>query len=147
MSAVPQAVKDAAWARWQRLGWPTTRAEAWRNFSTRPFHDLELTGGIASGAAVPESVWARLPAPRVVFVDGRFAPEHTALGPLAERVVVQPLSAAPEPGRRPVHFDALVPEDGALEALNGALVSDGLALGVPAGVAAGVLYLVHLVTG
>lgn len=128
-------VRAAARARWERLGWPTTRSEAWRNFSTRPLQGLPLDGGITSEPATLPA----LPAPRVVFVDGRYAPEHAALGALAGRVEVRALEAA--------LIDRLTPEDGAMEALNTALLSGGVYVRVPAGVDAGTLHLVHVVTG
>lgn len=135
---IGSARRAAARARWERLGWPTSRSEAWRNFSTRPLQGFALEGGIAPGAgALPA-----LPEARVVFADGRYLAEHTALGALAGRVEVHALE--PALGDR---LDRLVPEDGALEALNTAFLSAGVLVRVPAGVEAGTLNLVHLVTG
>ena len=71
MTGLAQA-RAGALARWQQLGWPTTRDEAWRNFSTKPLQELPLTGGIESGAPLSEVFVASLPTPRVVFVDGRY---------------------------------------------------------------------------
>ena len=146
MNAAPNPADGAraALLRWQRLGWPTTKSEAWRNFSTRPLQGLALDGGIAGR---PTELPA-LPTPRLVFIDGRYAPEHAALGALADRIEVRALDASRiDAERAAARIDRLTPEDGAMEALNTALLSAGVYVRVPAGVEAGTLHLVHLVTG
>lgn len=143
MQAGEQDLKARAWARWEALGWPTTRLEAWRNFSTRTLTERELRGGITpaeAGAALAAEAVVALPKPRVVLVDGRRAPALDDLQGLAVGVEVGGID-----GRVPI--DRLTPEDGALEALNTALLGDGVAVRVPVAVAGGVLHVVHLVTG
>jgi len=135
-------VKARAWQRWQQLGWPTTHNEAWRNFSTKPLQELDLGGGIVAGAPVPDALVASLPTPRVVFVDGRLAPGLCVNDGVA--VAVRRLGGEDVPDDR---IDRVAPADGALEALNTALLGDGVAIDVPAGFASSTLHVVHLVTG
>jgi len=132
--------RAAAWERWQQLGWPTTHSEAWRNFSTKPLHELDLAGGIVAGSAVPQSVVAALPSPRAVFVDGRYS----AVLSVASEASIQVQRLTDEVADR---IAGTVAPDDAIESMNRALLSDGLALSVPAGVEAGTLHIVHIVTG
>lgn len=134
----------SAWERWQALGWPSTRLEAWRNFSTRAFDDLDVTAAIAPGAEVPAELVARLPCPRVVLVDGRVAP---ALSIGADRGVVV-RTVGREALADPTGGFAGLAGEGALESLNTALLGEALVIDVPsAGADGGVLHVVHLVTG
>ena len=132
MSALAQT-QASALARWQQLGWPTTRDEAWRNFSTKPLQELPLTGGIAQGATLSAALVASLPSPRVVFVDGR----HVAnMGHDVAGLSVTPLDALEQ-----------VPTPGAVEALNAAHLPDGLAIHATGALGAATLHVVHIVTG
>ncbi len=142
MSPSAALAKASAWQRWQQLGWPTTRSEAWRNFSTKPLQEFALADGITSGAAVDEATIASLPTPRVVFVDGRFAPALSVNAGV--QVEVRRLGGDDVP---PGLLDRVTPADGAFEALNTALLGDGVAIDVRAGVASDTLHVVHLVTG
>lgn len=146
MSALT-ALRSDALLRWQRLGWPTTHAEAWRNFSTKPLQALDPAVAPLP-SPTPAAVIARAqtwPTPRAVFVDGRFDPTLSDLTDLVAAGAT--LGALASDDLAAPRVNALVPADGALEALNAAYLTDGLALSIPPGVAAGVVHVVHLSFG
>ncbi len=126
----------AALARWQELGWPTTRDEAWRNFSTKALQEIALTGGITRGSVLASAIFAGLPSPRIVFVDGKFVAH------LAQSVAGVSVSALESIER--------VPTPGAIEALNASHLGDGVAIhatGATGATGAATLHVVHIVTG
>ncbi|QSQ10820.1 Fe-S cluster assembly protein SufD [Myxococcus landrumensis] len=121
-------------AHFARLGLPTTRDEAWKYTNVAPIAD----GAFAPVSSVRDAaelaaVVARLalPGPRLVFVDGRLAPELSSVEGLARGVSLKPLRdawaedgawLAEELGQR-----ALAAEH-AFTALNAALLEDGAVL-------------------
>lgn len=144
---VHSTARAEALTRWQALGWPTTHSEAWRNFSTKALQDLDpaLAPHSAPLSAALIERAASWPSPRVVLVDGRFAPTLSDLDALAARgVAIQTLGT---PDAVAPTLGALVPADGALEALNAAHLTDGLALAVAPGRDAGLVHVVHLNRG
>ena len=115
------------------------REEAWKYTSLRPVADAEFLQPVTPIA--DDSAWlARLPhidAPRIVFVDGQFHPELSAL------------PAAITFSRFSDHatFGTLARADSEpLVALNTMLAEDGASISIPAGVDAGLLLLVNLAT-
>jgi Fe-S cluster assembly protein SufD len=83
--AAPSWVKDLrarAWARFQALGMPTTRQEAWRFTNVAPVAStpFKLAEGTPTNAAALVSRTAVPGAVRVVLLNGRFAPELSQLG-------------------------------------------------------------------
>lgn len=137
--------KLAAAARFEALGWPSTRLERWRYFSTKALQDLDLT-------TPPETKnvpLPTLPSPRVVFIDGRFAPHLLSLEG-CEDVLVRALSDYDDATRLAL-VGRLTPQDrdadGALEHANLAFLTDGLHLRVKQGARAPLLHVVHLTTG
>ncbi len=136
----------AAAARFERLGWPTTKLESWHWFSTKALQDFDLTRPPETrNVALPP-----LPEPRVVFIDGRFAPHLLALGPIADLVEVRALSdydddtVARVVGRAEPDFTN---GDGGLEAANLAFLTDGLHLHVRPERSVPLLHVVHITTG
>lgn len=133
--------KLAAAARFEALGWPSTRLERWRYFSTKALQDLDLT-------TAPETrnvPLPPLPSPRIVFVDGRFAPHLLSLEG-CEDVLVRALSDYDDATRLAL-IGRLTPDDEALAQANLAFLTDGLHLKVKKGSRAPLLHVVHLTTG
>jgi Fe-S cluster assembly protein SufD len=137
--------KLAAAARFEALGWPSTRLERWRYFSTKALQDLDLT-------TPPETKnvpLPPLPSPRIVFIDGRFAPHLLSLEG-CEDVLVRALSDYDDTTRLAL-LGRLTPgdgqKDGALEHANLAFLTDGLHLKVKKASRAPLLHVVHLTTG
>src|SRR3984885_16003906 len=118
------------------------REEAWKYTSLRPVTDAAFQQPVTPLADdADDSGWlARLPgidAPRIVFVDGAFRPELSALpAPVSfARFADQgSFGTLARPGSEP------------LVALNTMLAEDGASLTIPAGVDAGLLLLVSLAT-
>ena len=118
---------------------PGRREEAWKYTSLRPVADAEFVQSVTPLAG--DSAWlARLPqidAPRIVFVDGDFHPELSALPATIDFKRFADQGA----------FGTLARPDGEpLVALNTMLAEDGASLKIPAGVDAGLLLLVSLAT-
>ncbi len=151
-----QGLREAAWDRLTEVGLPDKGLETWRYSSTRklasiPFiHDHgalyeALAGGLAGRHALPGA------AAELVFVNGAYAPglSHTAdlpagvrITPLARALRERDLSdrldprtwpPLPDPTRRAPVDD--VPADRAFDALNTALLQDGLVLEIDRDVA------------
>lgn len=136
--------KLAAAARFEALGWPSTRLERWRYFSTKALQDLDLT-------TPPETKnvpLPPLPSPRVVFIDGRFAPHLLSLEG-CEDVLVRALSDYDDTTRLALvgRLGRLTPDDDALGQANLAFLTDGLHLRVKKKSRAPLLHVVHLTTG
>jgi Fe-S cluster assembly protein SufD len=95
-------LRQAAWARFEHLGFPTPRNEDWKFTSVAPllqvpFRAADETGREAGGGRGAD----RLPlpegladGPRVVLVDGRFVPELSAVPAAAGGVVIADLATA-----------------------------------------------------
>jgi Fe-S cluster assembly protein SufD len=135
--------RAAAAEAFRRAGLPGAtsgrREEAWKYTALRPVAETSFEQPLALLAA-EGTVLTRLPridAPRIVFVDGLFRPELSAL-PSAVRFV--PFADGGE-------FGSLArPDREPLVALNTMLAEDGASLSVPAGIDAGALLLVSVAT-
>lgn len=135
------AWRSAAASDWERLGWPTTKLESWRYFSTRSLENLDL-------ARAPETRVVEvgdLPSPRIVFIDGRFAPHLLELGELASHIELRALSYYDD-AQVMALLDKQTDKEAGLERVNSALLTDGLHLKVKKNAALGLLHLVHLTT-
>jgi len=132
-SADPAAAsRRAALAALERAGLPSTRDENWKYANLRSLERLRFLPAPAA-AALPSA--AHLPAPlpgiaRFVFIDGHFAPAHSA-APSAGATAVTLLSQAAD-GRRTQAdgeraADAI---DQRFALLNEAFATDGLAIAV-----------------
>jgi Fe-S cluster assembly protein SufD len=135
--------RRAAVARLAERGLPTTRHEDWRYTSLAPIEEtaFDLTAGAAPGSVGPAALEPHLidPGwPRLVFVNGRYAPALSSGGPRPGGARVGSLTDA-----LAGNGDGLAPdllgEDGELDdawtALNAAFWRDGALVRVPAGAA------------
>ncbi len=135
-------LREDAMARFQELGWPTPKLEAWKYTNLRAlertvFHPATEHTARASVDTVPSLIGGQA-GHRAVFVNGRFRAELSSLGRLPDgaelRSLAQELEA--EPGFLEQHVDRIAEgqDRQALYALNTALMQDGLVLRVRRGV-------------
>jgi len=128
--------------RFTELGFPTLRDEDWRftnvapiaKLPFKPVFELERTG--LTREALARFTFARLPASRLVFVNGHFAAELSSLEPLPPGVTVSSLAAAlaTDSAAIEAHLSRRAPgEDNAFGALNAAFFQDGAYIHVPDG--------------
>ena len=132
-------LRETAMGRFDALGFPTTRMEAWRSFSVAPIAERDFVipseDAAATGAAEVEPFAFTGLEKRLVFVNGRFNERLSSIGPPgAGGVQVLDLAEAArsEPVRRHLtqHADF---ENEAFTALNTALFGDGVFIHVPKG--------------
>jgi Fe-S cluster assembly protein SufD len=137
-----QALRTAAWKRFEKLGFPSTRDEAWRHTDIGPLTRTAFAAApaVTVGAAALDGL--AIPAangPRLTFVNGRYQPEWSELGPLPAGVRLGGLAAAlggdgaalAEP-----HLGRLADsETASFTALNTACFEDGAWVYVPRGAA------------
>ena len=135
--------RAAAADAFRRAGLPGAtsgrREEAWKYTSLRPVADATFQQPVAHPAG-DSRLLARLPpleAPRIVFVDGEFRPELSALPASLD---FARFADRAEYGR------LARPDSEPLVALNTMLAEDGALLSVPDGVDAGLLLLVSVAT-
>jgi Fe-S cluster assembly protein SufD len=136
-----RAARQAALERFQAAGFPTTREEDWRFTSVapiaratfRPAPDREP--GRVSTQDIAALTFGQSEGHRVVFVDGRYAPELSSTG-RAEGVQIHGLREVVE--REPQSLQHLLggvaSAPAPFTALNTALFDDGAFVHVPAGV-------------
>ena len=134
--------RKAGLARFAELGFPTVRDEDWRFTNLAPLTKLPLkplrpaaSVGVAA-ADLSGFTFASLPAARLVFLDGQFAPELSTLPALPAGVRVANLAAAlRDSGIAESHLGCYALVGGnALAALNQAWFRDGAFIQVPDGV-------------
>jgi Fe-S cluster assembly protein SufD len=125
-------LRQDAFARFSETGFPTTRDEDWR--FTNPAAIAQTPFRLArNGHALPsrkelEPLYMADSACRLVFVDGRFAPELSAVGKLPDRVSVGSLAdeIACNPGALEPHLGRYLDlRHDAFGALNTAFLEDG----------------------
>lgn len=145
------AIRRKAFARFAELGFPTTRDEEWQNTNVA---SLAKTAFEPAGRP-PVSVTAKQIKPftfgaadvgRLVFVDGRFAPELSSLDGLPKTITVANLASVIKSGNATVEHHLSKHacfEDQAFTALNTALMEDGAFVHVPKGVV--VEQLIHII--
>jgi Fe-S cluster assembly protein SufD len=142
-------------ARFTARGLPTSRDEEWKYTSLAPITaaglDAAADGGgdePAEEALAPEVLSG--PWPRLVFVDGRYSPKLSAIGPLPRGARIESMAGAliTDPDMlRPHLHDSGAGEDG-FDALNAAFWRDGALLQVPTGaVMAEPVHLLFVTTG
>ncbi|MEO8365542.1 MAG: Fe-S cluster assembly protein SufD [Pseudoxanthomonas sp.] len=117
-----------------RDGLPGARSEAWKYTSLRALERRSFSAVDALPEIGIEAV-AHIPAPRLVFVNGRHAPALSALATLPEGVSLQLLSEAVSAGGEAARFLARRFErsDEVFARLNAALASEGVLLRAEAG--------------
>lgn len=137
-----QRQRSDAWQRFAELGLPTTRDEDWRYTSLAGLERMEFRAPAAPPAALRRTDLERFllfePAEtRLVFVNGRYAPELSAVPALPGGARLMNLRAALSERAALLRERLARPgaEAGALAALNGALWSDGAFLHLPRGAA------------
>ncbi|WP_159015441.1 Fe-S cluster assembly protein SufD [Cognatiluteimonas profundi] len=131
-NATQRSVLDAA----LRDGLPGARNEAWKYTSLR---SLERRSFVATGPEASEfdaALLADIPAPRLVFVNGRFDARHSDCAELPAGVVLRPLSDGPTANDDAIDTDLRAPrrEAAVFERLATALADEGVVLQVAAGI-------------
>lgn len=137
-----EALRAAGRDGFRALGLPTPRQEDWRNLRLNALYGQSFA---AADAAAPRLTWAHLQpivpkgldCDRIAMVNGVFSDELSAVGELADGVVVAGLSQALATATDRVHAVlgqvARGDRDG-FAALNQAALADGAAVLVPRGV-------------
>lgn len=136
-NAAVAAGRQKAFDAFARAGLPHRRIEAWhytdlRNLMRRALPLVAAPGPAQIAALAPRA--ARLPEPRLVLVDGVFAPDLSSPAPAG--VTVTPLSevlARGEPAIIESLTAAWAEADDATVALNTALMQDGLVIDIAPG--------------
>jgi Fe-S cluster assembly protein SufD len=145
-------------ARFAELGFPSRRSEAWRYLDLRALEQGPMLPGGAERTGVTSATRIALteielaaPAYRLVLVDGRFAPEFSAIEALPSGVWLGSMAAAiegrPDSVRSALKAPSLEPPR-PFAALNAAFFTDGFVLDVAPGVTLeGTVEIVHLSSG
>src|SRR3989304_5815271 len=134
-------VRREAFERFLDRGFPTTNDEDWRFTSVAPLASMEFSLDAGTGREHGSSLlrshlgedWKRH---EIVFVNGRFSPELSAIGALPPGVVVESLASALESHAEKVEAVlSLNPAEGAtgFSDLNRAFLADGAFVLVPRG--------------
>ena len=130
-------LRHASLARFSELGFPTTRHEDWRFTNVKPLSELpfqlDMDGAVEG---LNGALFTGLEGAQLVFVNGKFSEELSAVGELPEGVVVGSVAVALANGSdlqdclsRQVRSGA-----GSFAALNTAFFADGALVRVPDGV-------------
>jgi Fe-S cluster assembly protein SufD len=136
-------LRKAGIARFAELGFPTTRHEDWRFTNLAPLAKLpfkpvfDAPADAAAKERLGRSLFAGVPGPRLVFVNGRFSPGLSGPGKLPDGVRIGSLASAlaSDPGLLEKHLGRYVrTDDQAFAALNTAFFLDGGFIHVPDGV-------------
>jgi Fe-S cluster assembly protein SufD len=145
------ATRKAAMARFADLGFPTLQDEDWRFTNVAPIAKLPFRPALepARDGVTPETLtrfaFAGLQGSRLVFVNGHFAPELSAIPPQPEGVKISSLAQALASDAALIEkhlFRHARTDDSAFAALNTAFFQDGAFIFVPAGKS--VTHPVHL---
>ena len=97
-------LREAGLARFAELGFPTLRDEDWRFTNVAPIARLpfqparEVTVNGAESTAIKDSIFARLPGQRLVFVNGFFSAALSSIKPVTGGARVESLAAALKSG-------------------------------------------------
>ena len=129
-----------------RDGLPGPRNEAWKYTSLRALERRSFSP-VAAAPAIDSALMADIPAPRLVFVNGRHAPALSDLSGLPRGVSVELLADAMASGGDTVRFLSRRFErsDEVFARLNAALASDGVLVRVEANMGNAADAPVHLV--
>ncbi|MBJ6982557.1 MULTISPECIES: Fe-S cluster assembly protein SufD [unclassified Luteimonas] len=141
-AATRRAALDAA----LRDGLPGARSEAWKYTSLRALERRSFSPAPLLHDAIDPALFADIPAPRLVFANGRYLAADSDLTGLPEGARLLPLSAAladPDPRESNFLDKAYARADEVFARLNAALADDGAVLRVAEGVA--IPLPVHLV--
>ena len=135
-------IREGAIARFAELGFPTTKQEEWRFTSVAPIVDTPFSH---PASRIPHPVLSQIESfligtgPRLVLIDGRYAPELSSAAGQAGGVRVESIASAvargPGSDLAREHLARHAPwHDSAFAALNTAFLADGAFVHVPAGV-------------
>ncbi|MFS8063384.1 MAG: Fe-S cluster assembly protein SufD [Luteimonas sp.] len=127
-SALEDALRD---------GLPHARSEAWKYTPLRTLERRAFAARAPGVTAFDATVLADIPAPRLVFVNGRYDAAHSDIGGLSAGVHLRPLSNAladGDPGASSLLKRRFQRADEVFARLNAALASEGLLLRIEAGV-------------
>ncbi|HSF29698.1 MAG TPA: Fe-S cluster assembly protein SufD [Candidatus Tectomicrobia bacterium] len=146
-----QPLREAAIARFAELGFPTTRQEEWKYTNVAPiarvpFQPAQRTAPRLASAALAAATMPELVGVQVVFINGHYAPELSALQALPQGVEVDSLarSLSRHPSWLEAHLTRYASfEEAAFVALNTAFMHDGACVYIPHGRAVDVP--IHLV--
>jgi Fe-S cluster assembly protein SufD len=122
-----------------RDGLPGTRSERWKYTPLRAFERRAFVAAGSQPAVLDSAILAGIPAPRLVFANGRFDAAHSDVTGLPDGVSLQPLSQLLAQGNeREVNFLArrFDRADEVFARLNAALADEGVVLRAEAGVRA-----------
>lgn len=148
-------IRKNAFARFQALGFPTTRDEDWRFLPIGPVAETPFaeapTAPDAARALLAPFVVRQMRCTQIVFVNGRFSPALSTVGVLGKGVLATNLDAAlvTDPGLVDPYFTRCAGYDTqAFVALNTAFTEDGAFIHIPANaVVPEPVHLVYLSTG
>jgi Fe-S cluster assembly protein SufD len=135
-------LRKAGMAHFAELGFPTLQDEDWRFTNVAPIAKLPFKPvfDAAQNGVSPETVsnflFGKLPACRLVFVDGHYEAKLSAQVPLPQGVIVSNLAAAlrDHPDLLEKHLGRYAPgQKNPFTALNSAFFQDGAFVFVPAG--------------
>ena len=136
-------LRKAGMARFTELGFPTTHDEDWRFTNVTPLAKLpfkpmfEPAADATAKSALEKYIFASVPGPRLVFINGHYSATLSSNGKLPSGVKVSGLTAAlasdPAFIEKQLGRCALT-EDNSFAALNQAFFLDGGFVHVPAGV-------------
>ncbi len=142
------ATRHVALAAALRDGLPHARSEAWKYTSLRALERRAFAPVAAMAAEFDAAQLAGIPAPRLVFVNGRFDAANSDMAGLPAGIELRPLSQALAGGDpRAVNFleRRFERADEVFARLNAALADDGALLRVESGVQVGApLHLVFV---
>jgi Fe-S cluster assembly protein SufD len=151
-----RSLRRSGQERFEQLGWPTTRQEAWRVTNVAPLVRTEFAppeAGREPSEDLPlvGAAGVDLGGPRLVFVDGRYASSLSSTGAGTDGVWASSLARAltAVPGRLRPLLDRRDPAQGqAFAALNAAYHEDGAVVLADDGADAGApIHLVFVSTG
>jgi Fe-S cluster assembly protein SufD len=133
-------VREQAFAEFEKLGFPTTKHEEWKYTSLKPIAEktfsatCELNGRIKT--FVEQSIFSQITGNLLVFVNGTFSPEFSRNIETDETIVIGSLAVERHKHAAVFnkHFAQYAKVEGeAMNALNTALLSDGVFVHVPKG--------------
>jgi Fe-S cluster assembly protein SufD len=146
-------LREDAIARFERLGFPTTRDEGWRYTNVAPISRLPFSAAVHDfdGLSAPELAcftFGEDDSCRLVFINGAYSEELSSVSPLPAGMRVKNLAAALETDRDLVepHLARLASfEKNPFVALNTAFLAEGAFVHIPRGtILDRVLHLVFL---
>ena len=137
--AVVISLRQDAMEHFSRLGFPTTRLEGWRFTNVAPIVSRAYVLGDPAevdSAHVDRFLVPDLPGPRLVFVNGRFAPSLSSVGEVPTGVEVRSLGDTLAAGLEGVasHLSLAGVAEQPFSALNTAFLQDGALIKVADGV-------------